>query len=325
MSNKINKWLEKIGISSKATPLDKDTTYNIILSDMIQTTLPMLEWKNLPDTMEGWILNLYLQRFGFAVFTKHDGKYYQFYGGLGGEPDVYYLPTIATIANPALKWSAQLELDKNAILIRNDRLCDGLLPWHKLYAYQMAEAFMTLRIGLINSRAEYVISADNDSEEAGAKAFLKNLEDGRHLGHLVNDNFLNPDQMKTLPYSANAINTIRASTESLQYLYSSWCRGVGIESSYNSKREYVAIEATTQPEESTINRPQQMLECAKEACDKINAMYGLNISVDFGSTWKKKEETSDLEQERLEKQVNSDEESKEVEDEDKGSENNPEQ
>lgn len=301
---RIANWYEKLGLTFKADPLTKDETYNIILSDRIQTCLPMLEWKNLPDTMESWIMNLYLQTTGYTIFAKHDGKYYNFYGGLGGEPNVYFMPTIATIANPALKWSDSLTLDKDAVLIRNDRLMEGLLPWHRLYAYQMAEAFMTLRIGLINSRSEYVLTTNDDNEKEGANRFLKNLEEGLHLGHLVNENFLNQDTLSSIPYSTGAINSIRSAVEALQYLYSSWARGIGIQSSFNTKREYVALEASTQPEESVINRPNEMLACAKEACDKINSIFGLNISVDFGSIWKTRETEIELGEKILENEAN---------------------
>lgn len=301
--NKIIKSIGTNGISFDCETPTKDDYYKTFLSDMVQTCIPMLEWKNLPDTIPDWQLNLYLQRYGFSIFTKHDGNYYVFYGGLGGVPNVYYQPTIATIANPYLKWSAQVELGKEAILMRNDRLRDGLLSWHSMYAYQMAEAMLSLRLGLVNSRAEYIISANDDSEAQGAKQFLDTLEQGIHLGSITHDTFLNSDTITTLPYSNASINTIRSGVEAIQYLYSAWARGVGIQSSFNTKREYVAIEATTQPEETVINRPYEMLKCAKDACKEINSLYSLNLSVDFGSIWKTRDTDIKLGEKILKKEA----------------------
>lgn len=278
-----------VGHGSPTEPLTKEEIYDTILQDLIETSLPMISFHGFPDYLPLRSFNLYRQLLGYTLFSPYKGTYYAFIGGLGGTPDPYYEPTIATISNPALNYSASLTIGKDCVLVRHDPLMTGLLPWHRLYAYQMAEAFCTLRIGLINSRAEYIITAQDDNEKDGAVQFLHTLEDGNRLGHIVQSSFLSKDEVGTLPYSQNAINTIRSATETLQYLYSKWASGIGLQSTFNTKREYVSDKQSTIGDQVLKPKIDQILESAKTACKEINSLYGLNVSATLGDAWIQRE------------------------------------
>lgn len=286
--------LSTIGADVGTPDIDKTQVYNVLLSDLIETCMPMLEWNGLPDSIDIRKMTMYRQLTGYSIFYMDNGVLYDFFGGLGGEPDTYYDPTMATIANPYLKLSKNLLIGKECVLDRHDYLMTGLLPWHKLYAEEMTEAFLTLRLGLINARAEYIISAEDDNESEGAKAFLKTIMDGKELAFITNPSFLQRSTTQTLPYSQVSINTIRSATESLQFLYAKWASGVGMSSSFNSKREYVAIEATTMGEDTIRPKTDIILDCAKKTAEELNRMYGLNVSVDFSSTWKINQDKTQL-------------------------------
>lgn len=289
-----NKLLGTMGADVGEPEIDKKMVYDVLLSDMIETTLPMLEWKELPESIDVRKFTMFRQLTGYSLFFKKDGVLYDTFGGIGGAPDAYYDPTIGTIANPYLNYSANLAIGKECVLDRHDYLLQGLLPWHKLFAEEMAEALLTLRIGLINARAEYILRAEDDNEAEGARAFLKTLTDGVDLAFITNPSFLKKDDTQTLPYSQVSINTIRSATESVQFLYAKWASGVGLSSSFNSKREYVAIEATTMGEDTIRPKMDMILECAKKTASDLNRLYGLNVSVDFSSSWKINKEEAEL-------------------------------
>lgn len=290
-----NRILSTIGADiGNPDEITKTDVYNIILSDLVETCMPMLDWKGLPLSIDIRKMTMFRQISGYSIYYKDNGVLYDFFGGLGGEPDAYYDPTFATIANPYLKLSKNLRIGTECVLDRHDYLMTGLLPWHKLYAEEMAEAFLTLRLGLINARAEYIITAEDDNEQEGAKAFIKTIMDGVKLAFISNPSFLQRNGTQTLPYSQVSINTIRSATESLQFLYAKWASGVGLSSSYNAKREYVAIEATTMGEDTIRPKTDIILECARNTADDLNRMYGLNVSVDFSSSWKINQEKAQL-------------------------------
>ena len=292
-----------VGKGSSFSTITKDEIYETLLQDMIEASLPMISFKGLPHEIPLRSFNLYRQINGFTIFTKYKDKYYAFIGGLGGTPDPYYEPTIATIANPALNYNASLKIGTECVLIRHDPLMTGLLPWHRLYAYQMAEALCTLRIGLINSRAEYIITAMDDNEKDGATQFLATLEEGNKLGHIVAGSYLGKGEVNTLPYTQNAINTIRSATETLQYLYSKWASGIGLQATYNTKREYVSDKQSTIGDQAIKPKIDQILESAQEACNEINSLYGLKVTASLGDVWispePKEEKSADTSKDKL--------------------------
>lgn len=278
----------------------KEDFQAIILSSMYQMTNSMFEYVNLPEDIQAWQLELFVQSEGYVLLKELGGKYYDFIGGLGGKPNWFYFPTVGTVSNPALNYSESLEIGKDCVLMKNDRFCEGLAPWNNLYSSLIAEGYCTLRICLINARAENIITTNDDNEAQAARDFLKKLIEGKDIGHLVHDGFMDTD--KSIPYSNASKDGIRSAVEAIQYLYSQWAQGVGLQASFNTKREYVSSEETNMGIEVVVPRVDQMLECRKEAIAEFNRMYGLDVSVDYGSAWKKREEEQELEHEILEKE-----------------------
>lgn len=296
-------------IGSGRSITDKDDIRGIILSSMYQMTNSMFEYKGMPEEIPVWQLELFTQSNGFTLLKGLGGKYYDFIGGLGGKPNWFYFPTIGTVANPALNYSAELEIGKDCVLFKNDQFCEGLGPWNNLYASMIAEGYCTLRICLINARAENIITVNDDNEAEGAEAFLSKLIEGKEIGHLVHDGFMDTDS--SIPYSNASKDGIRSAVEAIQYLYAEWAQGVGLQASFNTKREYVSSEETNMGVEMVVPRVDQMLECRKEAIAEFNRMYGLNVSVDYGSAWKKRQEEEKLEREMTESQSQPEKEVKE--------------
>lgn len=270
-----------------AKGFDKDFIYRLFFNDMMQRCLSMFEWKGLPDEVKSYQLELYKQLYGTCIFTKVDGKYYVFFGNFSGESDAYYYPKFFIVANPWLNLNREFEIGKDCVLIKNDFLFNGLARWNAYYAYQLAEVYCTMRIGMITARAEYVLATANDNEAKGAKAFLESLEAGNKLGYIVDENFMNEASLRSLPFSSGSVDSIRGSMECAQYLFSQWARGVGLSSSFNRKREYVSDGSTSIGDDVITPRVEQMYECAKLASDQINQLFGLNTSVDYSSSWQR--------------------------------------
>ena len=282
--------------------LTKEQVANLFFNDFTQVCLSMFEWKNLPKEIPQEYLNLYLQLFGRCVFTKQNGKYYVLFGNLGGsntpQPCTpYYIPKGFVVANPYIPLTKTLQIGKDCVLLRADYLRQGLAQWNSYYAYQRAEAYRTMRIGLINARAEFVLSTDDDNSTQGAKEFFKAMEKGESPSYIVHNNFLSKDALTSVQLSNGSINAIRSAVETAQYLFSQWARGVGLSASFNTKREYVSDKATTTADDLTIPRAEQMLKCLQQGADEINALYGLNVSVDYSNVWKFKFEEKEAETE----------------------------
>lgn len=279
---------------------DKETNTATYVSYMLDRTQSMFNWTGLPSSIPQRILELYLQVNGNVCFYHVNDNLYVFNGGLGGEPDVYYRPTIYTIANPALKLSKSLKIGEECEIMLNDSLARGILPLCQRYATTMTETDLSIKLALINSRIIDLINAPDDRTKASAELFLEHIEDGE-LGVIAGNPFF--DGIKTQPYgNASATGTLTDLIETMQYSKASWFNELGLNANYNMKRESLNTSESQMNNDALLPLVDDMLRCRRDACERVNAMYGTNISVDFASSWKDNEIEIDLEHAEIDTQ-----------------------
>ena len=252
------------------------------IKDTLIRTQKMFNYNNLPKTIPKEQLELLLQRNGYAVITKVNGELYAFYGGLGGEPNEYYLPTIATVANPALKFSKSMEIDKECVVIKNDVMFMGLMPLIQSTSYLLAQADISFKYALINGRMKAIVTAPNDEVKASLDEMFKQIEKGSSLKVVVDDDLMN--ELKVSPYGSNdnGIDII----ELKQYIIGSFYQKLGIQSNFNMKREALNSAESALNDDILYPLIDEMLEERKKGVEKINELYGTNISVELSSIWK---------------------------------------
>ena len=267
-------------VCSQDLSLDKLTEYYI--KDTLIRTQKMFKYNNLPKTIPKEQLELLLQRNGYAVITKVNGELYAFYGGLGGEPNEYYLPTIATVANPALKFSKSMVIDKECVVIKNDVMFMGLMPLIQSTSYLLAQADISFKYALINGRMKAIVTAPNDEVKASLDEMFKQIEKGSSLKVVVDDDLMN--ELKVSPYGTNdnGIDII----ELKQYIIGSFYQKLGIQSNFNMKREALNSAESALNDDILYPLIDEMLEERQKGVEKINELYGTNISVELSSVWK---------------------------------------
>lgn len=282
----------------------------------------IFEYDGLPDSIPKRDLELTLQVCGFTAIIKEEGKLYALCGGLGGERNAYYNPTLVTIANPYLKISKAYEIGKDTIVVRNDALWQGFMPIHQYYASQIVENDISRNSLLINARLFCLLNAHTDDEKEDIEEVYKALEKGDLKAVLSNPIM---GGVESLPLaSQNVTNTLVSLLEDKQYIKGSWWNEMGVQSNYNMKRETITSNENILNVDSLLPFIDNCLECRKEGFDKVNEMFGTNIKVDFSSSWKKVRDEIAISEEREKMQVQSTEQpidDKKVEDKKDGEEN----
>lgn len=266
---------------------DKEQAQRYLIGYMLAKTRRMFEYDGLPEEIDQRQFERFLQSRGNVIFTKHNDKYYILYGGWGGEPNEYYVPTKYIVANPYLKLNKEYTVNEDCVLILNDSGALGLIPLSRRYASQLVENEISLRIRSINSRATSLISAPDRNTKASAEQFISELEKGK-LSIIGENPFF--EGVKTSPYSESGTERISDLIEYEQYIKSSWFMELGLNSNWNAKRESLNSNETQLNEDTLAPLVDDMLQCRKEACELINKMYGLNVSVKLGGQWARKEE-----------------------------------
>ena len=266
---------------------DKQELVKSYIRYMLSQTTEMFEYTGLPDSIPQREIEILLQINGFAIWKEVDGKLYVFFGGLGGVLNEYYLPTRAVISNPYLNYNADLEIDKECVVMFNDKLRNSLMPMFNRYAYLLAETDISIRFVSINSRIPYLVNADDDNTKDSAETVLKDVWDGKKLGVIVNKKLLDKNSVFTSEFGARLNNNIKDLIELRQYLKSSWYMELGLQSNYNMKRESLNSSETTMDESVLLPLIDDMLETRKVGLEKVNKMFGVNIDVKLSSSWEK--------------------------------------
>ena len=285
--------------------LDKDRLVYTHVMSMLNKTQRIFEYNNLPEELPQREIEKLTQIFAFSIWKKVDGKMYVFYGGLGGIPNAYYLPTIAIVNNPFLKYNEQLKIDDNCVVMWNDSLHLGLMPIHETYALLLAENEISLRVATIWARVPAIIEADDDTEKESAESFIGKVEKGE-LAVLGTDRFIEQaigKDGRVHDFNNRSTSHIKELIEENQYLNAKWWNELGINAPFNMKRESINESEASMNEDGLLPLIDDMLENRRIAVEKINKMFDLNITVDLSSSWKKIRKEIELEEKKDEAEI----------------------
>lgn len=283
---------------------DKNESISDMIAYKICECLTMFEYDGLPETIPQMMLEMFLQTNGSAAIAKHNDELYVFCGGLGGVPDEYYRPTEYIVANPYLNLSKNYKLDEDAILMRNDFLLKGLLPIHRKYSTMLTENELSMMIADINLRIQTILLADNDSDKASGDIYIKNIIEGK-IGSMMNHDFY--EGIKIIPTASQGQgNQITQLIELEQYIKATWNNTLGLQSNYNMKRESINADESQLNADALIPLINHMLKCREEDVDKVNKLFGTNISVKLAEPWVSRYEAVTEEPEEEEMEVEED-------------------
>lgn len=307
---RFDKWVSEILPSGN--PYDfknKKESINNEISYMLNRTQSMFQYTGLPETIPARMLELYLQINGnvcISEITENDLSrvtepgikpgLYAFTGSLGGEPSPYYMPTVYTVANPALHLSRQYNIDIDCVVIPNDSCYVGLIPMFSKFATAKIENELSLIISMYNSRIATLISSGNDETKKSAELYLKRIIDGEP-GVIADNDFLG--QLQAVPYGSTGSHTITDLIELEQYIKASWFNALGLNANYNMKRESINAGESQLNDDALLPLIDDMLSQRKNGLDKVNAMYGTNISVQLNSSWKDNQQEIELKHDEM--------------------------
>lgn len=302
----------KFGLGGIPNFDDKESLkYYHIRTSFIKTQ-SMFEYDGLPendieDTPLQYIkretLEQQIQMGGFTCFFEYKGKYYTSFGGLGGKPDVNFMPTTCTVANPYLNFSKTLEINKDCVIIPNDRFYMGLYPLNTYFASQLCENDLSLNALLISARALNILVATDDDEKSSLDKVIEDLKKGK-ISSALSKNILT-NGIKSLPFGSSASNqTLIQLLEHRQYTKGSWLNELGVQSNYNMKRETITSSENILNVDGLLPLADNMLYMREKAFERIKHLFGVNITPHFSSSWLKMRKEIKLKEEINENEAN---------------------
>lgn len=258
------------------TLMANGATYVQYYNRLMELSMSMFEWKNLPDTVDERYLELGLFSSGCMVFFKDDvigelalNMTYQ--GGF----DIYGEPTRRRAYSRYNQFQTTLNKD-NSVIIWNNMLRTNSALDVQMFAYRLYNLDRIVDINANAQKTPVLITCDEKQ-----KLTMKNLY-MQYEGNypvIFGDSNLDIKSLSVLktdaPFVSDKIYDLKVKiwNEALTYL--------GISNINTTKKERMITDEVIRNQGGTIASRYSRLESRRRAVKKINKMFGLNITVDY--------------------------------------------
>lgn len=282
---------------------DKNKANMNYIKSYLNKTLNMFKWTGTEDVPHPYI-ELFAQLYGYCVALKIDNKLYITPAVFGGECDEYYLPKSVIVQNP---WADKIPgfngthfINQDCVLYKNDSNMLGLYRVINRFTSMLVENDISMLNADILARIVAVMSVDNDKSKNEAKKYIDSIIKGDFS---VMADLPTLDGLKLQPLADGTNYITQSLIELEQYLKGGLSHELGINYSFNMKREALNSAETNLADEYLIPTIEDMYNCRKIFCEDIKNVFGLEIDVDFNSVWAENKKESAQDNELIEAQI----------------------
>ena len=250
-------------------------TFNDYFNRLFELAINMFKWENLPDTVDERFIELALCEKGYCLYFNDD-----IMGNLaltcmiGGELDVYRIPT-RRIAFAVNGYQAE-RTNKDSVLIFNNYLHTPTMQTISLYAERLTAIERAIDVN-VNAQKTPVAILTDEKQKRTVEEIYRKYEGNAPV--IIGAKNLDLDSVKAIttgaPYVADKLNILKRQiwNEALTFF--------GIENANTEKRERLVSDEITSNLGGVQAQRYVMLNAREQAADKINRMFGTNISVKF--------------------------------------------
>lgn len=266
-----------------------DYTYIQYAYRLMELSMSMFEWKNLPEGIDERFLEMVLFTDGQAVFFKDDelGDYLALQCLINGKLNVYRIP-INRRAFAVNGYQKQLT-DKDSVIIFNNMLHTNSWLDVKMFAKRLYNLDRIIDVNA-NAQKTPILIKGNETQRLTLTNLYKEYDGNAPV--IFADKSLDMNALQVLstqaPYVADKIYQLKTQiwNEALTYL--------GISNVSFQKRERMVSDEVTRSQGGTVASRYSRLNARRQACEQINKMFGLNIECDFREDYQFSEEVMDF-------------------------------
>lgn len=264
-----------------------NASYLSYLYRLMDIAISVFEWHDLPEGVDARMLEYWLLQNGFVVFFHDDdlkdstnGNAPEGYAVLpamiSGQWDMYNYP-IDRRAYATNGMNVALD-ETNSEFIFNDYLRIPMFPTLQLYAQRLAQIDRTIDVNVQSQKCPKILRGD-ESERLTFENMMAKVEENYSWFWAYKSVDLSQIDVLDVaaPYVSNDMQILKHQlwNEALTYL--------GVENVNTEKKErLVSSEVMTSMGDVEVSRFTR-LNAREQACDKINELFGLNVSVTFRS------------------------------------------
>ena len=266
--------------------LRNNGTYRFYLDRLTELSISMFDWQNVPDSIDPRFLETTLFLNGSAVFFKdedlreenvegeEDGTLLALPVAMNGNFDLYNIPTRRT-AYATNGYNRNLT-NKDSVIVYNNMIRTNSVQTCTVYARRLWNLDRAIDVNA-NAQKTPVLIRCNDSERLTLVNAYQKWEGNEPVIYGTKE--FDPNSISVLrtdaPYVARDLYELKTQiwNEALTYL--------GISNMNFQKRERLVTDEVVRNQGGTIASRYSRLEARRQACKKINKMFGTNIEVYF--------------------------------------------
>ena len=249
---------------------------------LLQTALSVFKWE-LPETWnrDYFLYVLYLWGFIGVVNTDKFGIICQ-----AGAPygyDIYYQPTHLVISNPLLKGAIQPRIGVDCEVFKLQPNWGNINDLVNFYADMMALCAESAGINLLNSHLANVFPAANKQQAESYKKLYDKVAGGEPATVIDKTLFKDDGSISWDVFQQNLKENYITSDllSDLVKIRNMFCTEIGIPNANTEKRERLVTDEVNANNIETQSRCELWLESLKKSAEKVNSMFGINVTVDW--------------------------------------------
>lgn len=270
----------KIGDMFEESAYLNNRTYIQYYNRLTELAISMFEWKGLPETVDPRFLEMCLFTDGYAVFFEDEALgFLALQCMIGGQLTVYRIP-IERTAYATNGYQNKLT-DKNSVIIYNNYLHTNSMLDVEMFSRRLYNLDRAIDVNTNAQKTPILIQCD-ETQRLTMKNLYKQYDGNEPF--IFASKSLDPSSLKVLqtgaPYVADKLYQLKSQiwNEALTYL--------GISNTNITKKERMITDEVMRNMGGVIASRYSRLEMRKQACEQINAMFGLNISVEYRSDYR---------------------------------------
>ena len=260
-------------------------TYNAWLFKFLNVALSVYEWEGLPTGIDQRQLEMWLLTRGYAIFFYDEalvddpGKrapegYAVLQGVAYGEWDLYDIPNDRRVYAPM---GFQRELDEtNSVIMFHNQLRTPEIFTYEMYARRIAELDRTIDVNVMAQKTNKVIRCD-DRQRLTWKNLVMQAEGNVYT--ILADKSVDLKDLEVLDLSAELV-ALDLDVLKQRYVAEAF-QFAGVESVPPEKRERLVTSEVTGAMGGTEALRFSRLCARQQACEQINDLFGLDVSVRY--------------------------------------------
>lgn len=255
--------------------IENNGSFATYYNRLVELSVSMFKWSGLPETVDPRFLELALYSDGHCVFFRDDVLgYLALRCAVGGGFDVYNVPTVRNVITS--NGYHQKCTIADSVLIYNNYLRTPSQLTVTEFATRLYRMDRTIDVNVNAQKTPIAIICD-DKQRLTMENLYKNYEG--NVPVIFANNNLNPDNIKVIqtgaPFVADKIYQLKTQiwNETLTYL--------GISNLNVQKRERLISDEVQRYQGGTLACRMSRLKMRQQAAEKINKMFGLNVSVEY--------------------------------------------